>query len=116
MQKASGFTLLEVLISLALLSIAILGMDGLQWRVLQNMRYQTYAVKAQQLALGLAARQGIHPAAVLSDNTRKAVSACLPQGRFEVQAKRVIVAFGGLAPSACTQSIIGRAGCVIVAT
>jgi prepilin-type N-terminal cleavage/methylation domain-containing protein len=113
MRKASGFTLLEVLISLALLSIAILGMDGLQWRMLQNMRYQTYAVKAQQLALGLAAHQRIHP---LNAASQKTAAVCLPQGRVEVQAERVIVAWGGLAPSACTQSVIGRVGCVIVAT
>lgn len=113
MRKASGFTLLEIVISLALLSIAILGMDGLQWRMLQSRRYQTYAVKAQQFALGLAARQRIHS---FNQTSQKEVAACLPQGRFEVQRKRVIVAWGGLLPSTCTQSVIGRAGCVILAT
>lgn len=108
MQRVSGFTFLEILVSLAVLSIALMGMDSLQWRMLQNTRYQSYAVKAEQFALGLAARRHA------SDLLIKEVRACLPQGQFEVQAKRVIVTWGGLLPSACVQPVLGRAGCVIV--
>lgn len=110
MRRASGFTFLEILVSLAVLSIALMGMDSLQWRMLQNTRYQSYAVKAQQFALGLAARQHTN------DRLNAEVRACLPQGQVEVQTKRVIVTWGGLSPSACTQAVLGRVGCVIVTT
>lgn len=114
MQRASGFTFLEVLVSLAVLSIALLGMDGLQWRMMQQLRYQADTLKAQQLALSLAARYPINPAAVTSATTLAMVKACLPQGRYLITANRVVVSWGGLSPRACDKPQQGRMGCVIV--
>lgn len=114
MRKAKGFTFFEVLVSLAVLSLALLGMDAVQWRMMQAERYQVYAMKAQQLALGLAARYRINPDAVLSPETKALVQACLPQGRYLLDEKRVIVSWGNYSPAACVQPKQGRVGCVIV--
>lgn len=114
MLRARGFTFLEVLVSLAVLSIALLGMDGLQWRMMQAARYQTLTLKAQQLALGLVARYRINPSAALSAKTKAMVEAVLPQGRYSINEKRVIVSWGAYAPAACHEAKQGRVGCVIV--
>jgi len=79
---ARGFTLIEVMLALCLLSLAALGIVNLQWRSLDTTHQSAQHRKAMQFAIDIAdeLRAGIVPDAPWSDRA----AAALPGGRAVV--------------------------------
>lgn len=80
---ARGFTLIEVLIVLCLLSLAALSLLELQWRSLHATRQSALHGVAMQLAVDMAERlrAGTAPDAVEQAAWQAQVAAALPAGR-----------------------------------
>jgi type IV pilus assembly protein PilV len=71
MHKASGFTLIEVLIAMVILSVGLLGLAGLQAAGLRNNQSAYYRSQATLLAYNIAdrIRANIDDAGKLADST-----------------------------------------------
>ena len=78
-----GFTLIEVLAALCLLSLAALAIVGLQWRSLQATHQSSLHRTAMQLAVDIAdeLRAGIAPGAPAQAAWTSRAAAALPGGR-----------------------------------
>jgi type IV pilus assembly protein PilV len=78
-----GFTLIEVLAALCLLSLAALAIVGLQWRSLHATHQSALQRKAMQLAVDIAdeLRAGTAPDAPAQAAWTERAAAALPNGR-----------------------------------
>lgn len=81
--SARGFTLIEVLVALCLLSLASLGIVSLQWRSLQATHQSSLHRTAMQLAVDIAdeLRAGTMPDAPTQAGWTARAAAALPGGR-----------------------------------
>ena len=84
--SARGFTLIEVLLALCLLSLAALGIANLQWRALEATHQSALHRKAMQFATDIAdeLRAGTVPDAPAQAAWQDRASAALPGGRAVV--------------------------------
>jgi type IV pilus assembly protein PilV len=84
--SARGFTLIEVLVALCLLSLAALGIINLQWRSLHATYQSALHRTAMQLATDIAdeLRAGTAPDAPAQAAWRDRAAAALPGGRAVV--------------------------------
>jgi prepilin-type N-terminal cleavage/methylation domain-containing protein len=118
MRRNNGFTLLEIVISLFLLSLVLLGLDAVQLSVQRQSRglgyFQQASYQAQNMANYLQAHHGVNEGYV--DAWRQQLTDVLPHADASVQGSfptyQIIIQWG-VAESACTQNKSGISGCVI---
>lgn len=115
-----GFTLLEVLVSLGLITVLLLGLDAAQADVLKQARVGENTDKAHVMVSAYTAYQFAHrPEAVesLPDVWQAAVAASLPQGNAALghdELSPLVVAFGGIVASQCSPASPGISGCIAI--
>lgn len=118
MQPCSGFTFIEILVSMLLFSLLLLGFDGLQWRVMQETRVHWTLVQAEQQAQALLLHYRYHPDAVVLEEARHEIAHSLPQGQLITNEANsltpVVIAWGGMQARDCIATKLDRAGCLIV--
>lgn len=81
--KHNGFTLLEVLIALLVLSIGLLGLAGLQTIGLRSSQMATMRTLATQRTYDLSERMRANPAGVYARNYELGVTAAVPASSVE---------------------------------
>lgn len=114
MQKACGTTFIEILISILMLSILLLGLDGMQIYSLRQTKASYYfAVAIQQLTNMQERLQ-----AVESEKWQEQIAywneenkRVLPQGRGMVLSNAIVIFWGNVANNACEKNKIGASGC-----
>ena len=79
-RKARGFTLIEVMISVLILAIGLLGVASMQTRSLQMNQSAQFASQASILAYDIADRMRANRAAALDGNYDRALGAPVPGG------------------------------------
>lgn len=120
MQKSLGFTLLEVLISLFLLSLALIGINSVQLSAIHQTRdaYHTQQALtfAQNMSTYLRAHHGEggdYQAGWVAE-----VQSRLPQGRAIINGSyphyQISVLWGDRPPQICDKSKSGTSGCIVV--
>lgn len=115
-----GFTLLEVLVSLSLITLLLLGLDAAQAEVLKQARVGENTDKAHAMASAYTAYQFAHrPDTIesLPDVWQAAVAASLPQGNATLgrdELSPLVVAFGGIVASQCSPASPGISGCIAI--
>lgn len=113
-----GFTLLEVLVSLLLLTFAFLGIDAVFTKALQQERALRYSQQAYLLADNMNRYLSAHPNDHVNDDAiwHQQVAASLPQGRGEIdESQREIQIAWGDAVLPCLQPQLGISGCIKLA-
>lgn len=118
MHFQTGFTLLEVLISLLILSIALLGLDAMQLTTLTHIKNTySYAVANQQLNT-LTAQLAVWkkdqlPAQLARWNAQNANALILGKGTLtENQSQLTITVSWGDQNPTCINNKIGSTGCL----
>jgi hypothetical protein len=119
-QKAAGISLLEVLISLVLLSIALFGFDVMEISAVRDNRaayFSSVAMNQMQSMVerlhALGKHQGLDQQITAWNNE---LQSALPRGNGVVIGSfptyTVIVSWGGLARRTCEEIKWGQAGCL----
>lgn len=120
MQKMQGFTLLEVLISLFLLSLALIGINSVQLSAMHQARnaYNTQQALtfAQNMSTYLRSHHG--QGGDYQIRWHAEVQSRLPQGRAFINGSyphyRISVLWGERPPHVCEKSQSGKSGCMVV--
>lgn len=114
MRRVLGVTLIEVLVSLIILSIMLLGVDAMQLSGLREAKIALYYAEATQQLRLIQEKLSISQEA----NAQEAIAAwnvqnaeVLPQGRGTVK-QGVVNVFWGEAATSCPVNHIGLSGCV----
>ncbi len=116
--SSSGFTFLEILFSLFLISMLLLGMDALLFSSLREAKINLYYGSAIQQLTMLRERLKIMPEQQDREvaHWNKENAQLLPQGRGTVfqqeHNKVIVVVWGGEQEKNCQQNKIGIAGCL----
>lgn len=118
MQSQKGFTLLEILISLFLLSVMLLGLDAIQITSLNETIASYYYTQAQnqleEITEYLTSIKEADNSDVIAQ-WNKQNHEVLPQGHGEVQGSYphyLISIFWGGQLQACPKNKIGKTGCI----
>jgi len=114
-----GFTFLEILFSLLLISLLLLGMDATLFTSLRQVKSNLYFTSAiQQLAV-ITERLKIMPAAELTETVKhwnEQNQHVLPQTTGWVEKKAnaysIVITWGGYKAKNCQKNIIGETGCL----
>jgi prepilin-type N-terminal cleavage/methylation domain-containing protein len=119
MPQSQGFTLLELLISLTILSIALLGLDAAQLTSLHKLKSAYYfSVAAQQLdrmhaILSVIPDNDLTTALTTWNNQNQSV---LPQGRGVLENRYptpvISIFWGNTSANECVKPTIGQSGCL----
>lgn len=111
-----GFTLLEVLVSLLLLSIAFLGVDAVFTTALHQERAHHYALRAYLLANNMSQYLYAHHGQHFDYDQlwRQHIQASLPDGRGVVDRQEIRISWGGV-DVLCSHPQIGITGCIKLA-
>jgi len=109
MHKNSGATLMEVLISLILLSILLLGIDAVQVISLQKSKINYYVAAAEQQIISMMERMKITKDAEIWNQQNMEM---LPQGRGVITEKAVSIFWGSGNGENCESNQIKKDGCI----
>lgn len=118
MKKHHGFTLLEVLISLFLLSLLLLGVTAAQVAALREARATFYFQQARMLAENMSEYFVVHGGDVsrYEQSWREQIYQALPEASGTVSGSypdyRVVIQWGGM--KSCNKNLIGDAGCCVI--
>lgn len=118
MKKNHGFTLLEVLISLFLLSLLLLGVTAAQVAALREARGAYYFQQARMLAENMSEYLVVHGGDVsrYEQSWREQINQALPDASGTVSGSysdyRVVIQWGGM--KSCDKNLIGGAGCCVI--
>lgn len=115
-----GFTLLEVVVSLSLITILLLGLDAAEADVLKQTRVSANTDKAHSLISAFTAYQFAHRVDGIESLPQRwegLVESSLPQGNAVLGANALsplVVAYGGASASQCGRATFGTSGCTIM--
>jgi len=119
MQQSTGLTLLEVMISLCILSIAMLGFDVLQIAAMRQAKalfYGTIARQQVKMIEELLMSAGENNSTDYIELWKKQNTEVLPRGRGQITGAYpqygISIFWGGLSEGQCLQSTIGVQGCL----
>lgn len=116
--RAQGATLIEILVSLVLLSLMLLGLDAMQLTALREAKVSLYYAEAsQQLHLMQEKLTALHlsdPADAIN-RWNQQNAAVLPHGRGVAQNGVISVFWGDMNLDRCEHNKIGLSGCVTTA-
>lgn len=123
MKDVSGMSLIEILISLLLLSILLLGFDAMQIKSLQVAKQSYfYTIAEQQLDQiieRLLASKTLNSADQIAAWNRENIN-LLPQGRSQVVGRyphyTISIMWGGMNNLSCPSNKIGRENCLTIVT
>ena len=109
MERTRGFTLVEVLVSLALLGLALVGLDYLQLQFLSFNRASEAVHQAVQVSRAISAYQFNHLTITVPFDWQ----AGLVQGRFIHQDEDAwAITWGGFEGEVCTKAVFEVRGCI----
>lgn len=115
MKSHHGTSLIEVLISLLLLSTMLLGLDAMQVNIFKHVKAQFYYSIAMQQLDNLINRLQALPSAKQSEvisNWNADNAAVLPQGRGEMAGTVITIYWGKPQDASCQHNQIGQSGCL----
>lgn len=112
-----GFSLLEVLISLSIISIVLLAIDNGVWQSFQATALAIRYEKAYQYALSAGMRASLVPGFDV-ESARQEAAHLFPYGKLQLSHQRgeliIRLSYGGLPINQCFYAKIAQAGCVYI--
>lgn len=115
MHKTSGTTFIEILISMLILSILLLGLDGMQIYSLRETKSSYYFAIAMQQVMNMQERlltfqseKWQEQIAYWNEENKQV----LPQGRGVLLSNGIAIFWGNTTNKECQQNKIGTSGCL----
>lgn len=111
MHSATGTTLIEILISMLLISILLLGVDAMQVISLKQAKVNYYFAAAEQQINNLIEELSInHNPDLVTWNKQNQI--VLPQGRGVMTKNAIAIFWGSFNEEKCEANKIGTSGCL----
>lgn len=115
MKTEQGASLIETLVSMLILSIALLGVDAMQIMSLRASRSAYYFSVAEQQISNLIERlhaAGREEAKAQINSWNEENKVVLPSGRGGVEENKIMIFWGGYRGRFCDKNTIQQAGCL----
>lgn len=117
--QCEGFSLIEVMVSLLLLSMSLLGLDAMQFYALQRAQHVYYYHQAMNQLMNMTERLAVlkNDEAIVDEvpHWNEENNQVLPNGRGEVQGsfpRYTLIIFWGKSAMNCAENKIGATGCL----
>ncbi len=106
-----GFTFIEILISLVLISLFLLGIDAMQVVAFKQAKINFYVAAAEQQLINMHERS-----AITSDTSswNQQNQQLLPQASGQITSDKISIAWGNKQGGECERNIIGKQGCMLL--
>lgn len=117
--KQQGFNLIEILISLFIISLALLGLDAISIHTLRDTKTTYYFNAAIQQLNNLIEQLNITSQDELQNilnNWNKQNQEILPHGHGAIINNRAIIYWGNYPQTNCEKNTIGTSGCLSIKT
>jgi Tfp pilus assembly protein PilV len=119
MRQHVGFSFIEMMVSMLLLSLALLGLDAMTFSALREAKIAYYLSVANQQLLNMSELVKMKKSIPSSEEIRlwnEQNKEMLPQGRGKVNAQassiQIAIFWGKIQESMCNMNKIGQSGCV----